>query len=228
MIGLRVTGSKTLRETRVLLLRHAETSEPDRFHGAESDVGLGAAGRRQAEDVARVLATVPVRAIYSSAMRRARETAEPIGRACGLTPETVAPLHERRIGPMSGLLREEAWDAYAQAKARWMAGELEYTHEGGESFSQIRERVVPPFRTLATRHEGDTIAVVAHGVVIRVLITSLVEGYGPHDFARIGIEFVAPNDLRWDGTRWRMEPWAQPVRPDGNGATRIGQGERDS
>ena len=43
-------------ETRVLLLRHAETATPDRFHGAESDVGLGARGLRQAALVAQHLA----------------------------------------------------------------------------------------------------------------------------------------------------------------------------
>ncbi|MBV8382979.1 MAG: histidine phosphatase family protein, partial [Planctomycetaceae bacterium] len=62
-------------ETRVLLLRHAETSAPDRFHGAESDVGLGERGRRQAEAVAEILAAEGPDALYSSAMRRALETA---------------------------------------------------------------------------------------------------------------------------------------------------------
>ena len=42
--------------TRVLLLRHAETAAPDRFHGAESDVDLGDRGSRQAEAVAPGLA----------------------------------------------------------------------------------------------------------------------------------------------------------------------------
>src|ERR1022692_471944 len=41
--------SKPLQVTRVLLARHAETAAPDRFHGAESDIGLSALGARQAE-----------------------------------------------------------------------------------------------------------------------------------------------------------------------------------
>ena len=42
--------------TRVLLLRHGETTDPLVFHGAESDVGLSGRGRRQAEAAAAALA----------------------------------------------------------------------------------------------------------------------------------------------------------------------------
>src|SRR3954447_24714101 len=105
---------KTSGETRVLLLRHAETSAPDRFHGAESDVGLGPAGHLQAEAVARSLQSLHPAALYCSAMRRAVETADPIARACGLVPQVVEALHERRMGPLSGLPREEGWDAYVE------------------------------------------------------------------------------------------------------------------
>ncbi len=63
-------GSKTLRETRILLLRHAETSAPERFHGAESDIGLGERGRRQAVAVAEALAAERPDALYCSGMRR--------------------------------------------------------------------------------------------------------------------------------------------------------------
>lgn len=193
------------RETRVLLLRHAETAEPGKFHGAESDVGLGPWGYRQAELVAKELAALVPSALYCSAMRRARETAAPVARACRLDATVVEALHERRMGPLSGVLREAGITAYEEAKARWRAGELHYTHEGGESYLDIRDRVVPAFRALVDRHAGETIVVVAHGVVIRVLLTTILEGHGPADFDRIGIDNCGVNDLRWDGASWRAE-----------------------
>jgi broad specificity phosphatase PhoE len=204
MIRSIASGSKILRTTRLLLLRHAETAAPDFFHGAESDIGLGEAGRAQAEGVARTLAALRPDALYSSAMRRARETAEPIARECGLVPRVIETLHERRMGPLSGRPRDEGWATYEEAKARWMAGELEHTHEGGESYAQIRRRVLPVFDSLAERHPGQTVVVVAHGVVIRVVLSSLVQGLGPEDFGKIPIAFVAVNDLRWDGDRWTL------------------------
>jgi broad specificity phosphatase PhoE len=152
-------------------------------------------------------------------MRRAVETAEPIGLACGLVPERVASLHERRIGPMSGKALEEGWETYAEAKTRWMAGDLDFTHEGAESYADIRRRVMPTFLAVAARHPGQTFAVVAHGVVIRVLLTSLIEGLGPADFSRIAIDFIAIHDLRWDGIRWRAMEF--PADPGGQAAALL-------
>ena len=42
----------------------------------------------------------------------------------------------------------------------------------------------------------------AHGVVIRVVLTSLVAGYAPADFDRIAIDFASVNDLWFDGRTW--------------------------
>ncbi|WP_254054056.1 histidine phosphatase family protein [Singulisphaera sp. GP187] len=189
-------------ESRILLLRHAETSAPDCFHGAESDIALGDRGRTQAATVALDLATIEPVAVYSSGMLRARETAAPIARACRLVPQVIETLHERRMGPLSGQPKAEGWSTYQQAMTHWMAGDLDYTHEGGESFAAMAARTIPPFEALADRHRGQTIVVVAHGVVIRVLLCSLVDQLKLTDFAAVPIEFVAVNDLRWDGTHW--------------------------
>jgi broad specificity phosphatase PhoE len=114
---------------------------------------------------------------------------------------------------LSGLSRDEGWEIYAESKKHWMAGDLEYTHPGGESFADIRRRVLPAFEALCRRHPGGTIVVVAHGVVIRVILTSLLDGLGPVEFDRIAIDFASINDLRWDGRRWRAHALNQVVAP---------------
>ncbi len=199
--------------TRILLARHAETSAPDRFHGAESDIGLSDWGVQQAELLGQSLKDAGATAIYCSAMRRAVDTAAPIGRACGLEPVIIEGLHERRIGPLSGVSREEGWATYAESKARWMAGDLEFTHPGGESFAAIGRRVCPIFEELAIRHRGGTIIVVAHGVVIRVMLTGLVAGFAPADFDQIAIDFASVNDLWFDGISWTARALNRVVAP---------------
>ncbi|WP_435015601.1 histidine phosphatase family protein [Tundrisphaera sp. TA3] len=191
--------------SRVLLLRHAETAAPDRFHGAESDVALGPRGHLQAEAAATALrdSGIPIAAVYSSGMLRARETAAPIAAALGLDTAVVPELHERRMGSLSGRPLAEGWDDYQAAMALWKADDLDATHQGGESYAQIRDRAVPALAAIADRHRGQAVVVVAHGVVIRVLLTALLEGSGPVEFDRYGIDFVAVNDLRWDGRTWR-------------------------
>ena len=199
--------------TRILLARHAETAAPDRFHGAESDIGLSARGFEQAEQLGRWLSEASPTALYSSALRRAVDTAAPIGRACGLESTVIAALHERRIGTLSGVAREEGWATYAEVKSRWIAGELDVSHPGGESFADIRRRVCPVFEELARRHRGETILVVAHGVVIRVALTSLLSDFTPADFDRIAIDFASVNDLWFDGTSWTARALNQVVAP---------------
>ncbi|MDB5350042.1 MAG: fructose-2,6-bisphosphatase [Planctomycetota bacterium] len=191
-------------KSRLLVLRHAQTAVPDRFHGAESDIGLGDLGLEQARNVADRIAMIEPKAIYSSAMRRARETAQPIASACGLPSTSIAALHERKMGPLSGTPWVESYPIYEETMRRWMSGDLDATHAGGESYAQIRSRVVPEFLAIAARHAEETVVVVAHGVVIRVLITSLVDGLGPEDLRLVPIEFVGIHDLRCDGALWSL------------------------
>jgi len=202
-----------LRETRLLLIRHAETAAPNVFHGAESDIGLSPWGERQAEILGGRLKAEGAAALYCSAMRRAVATAGAVGRACGLAPGVIADLHERRIGPLSGRSREDGWDVYSESKRRWMAGDLEFTHEGGESFAAIARRVLPILDDLRRRHEGRTILVVAHGLVIRTALLSLLPDRAPADFDAIAIDFASINDLAWDGTNWTARSLNEVVAP---------------
>jgi broad specificity phosphatase PhoE len=186
-----------------LLIRHAETATPQVFHGAESDVALSLWGERQAVLLGDHLRPAGAAALYSSAMVRALATALPIGKACGLNVTVIPELHERKIGPLSGLSREAGWDVYAESKRQWIAGNLEFTHEGGESFAAIQRRVLPVIERLASDNAGQTFLVVAHGMVIRVLLLSLLAGMQPGDFDRIAIDFASINDLRRTGGGWR-------------------------
>jgi broad specificity phosphatase PhoE len=187
----------------MLLLRHAETSAPHLFHGAESDVDLSERGHRQALVLGEYFKSKAASALYCSSMRRAMATAEPIGVACGLRPIVLPSLHERKIGPLSGLSRDEGWEVYAQTKAQWKSGVLDSTHSGAESYADIRRRVHPVLEDLRVRHPGETVIVVAHGVVIRIALISLIDTLQPADFDEIGIDFGGINDLEWDGRRWK-------------------------
>jgi probable phosphoglycerate mutase len=172
--------------TRVLLLRHAESANPAIFHGAESDVDLSERGRRQAEAIAPVLAEYRPGRLICSAMLRARATAAPIARACGLTLEIEPDLHERKVGALSGTptaLREGTWP---DTLRRWLAGETGYAPEGAESFDTIRARVLPVWERVTAGSRDQTVVIVAHGVVCKVLLLSLLPGRTITDWKRLG------------------------------------------
>jgi 2,3-bisphosphoglycerate-dependent phosphoglycerate mutase len=172
--------------TRVLLLRHAESANPRVFHGAESDVGLSERGRRQAEAVAPVLAECRPDVLVSSAMRRALDTAAPIARACGLEVRVEPDLHERRVGALAGTPTKRHEGVWPDTLRRWVAGETGFAPAEAESFDAIRDRVLPVWRRLTAAHADRTLVVVAHGVVCKVLLLSLLAGLGVADWHRLG------------------------------------------
>jgi len=198
--------------TRVLLLRHAESANPSIFHGAESDVGLSERGQRQAEAAAQVLAGYHPDRLVCSAMRRARDTAEPIARACGLAIEIEPDLHERRVGSLSGTptgLSEGLWPDTLQ---RWLAGDTGYAPPGAESFDAIRQRVLSVWERVTAASVDQTLIIVAHGAVCKVLLLSLLPDHTVRDWKRLGpIHNVAITELllaetdvrEGDHKRWR-------------------------
>lgn len=189
--------------TRVFLLRHAEAANPHIFHGAESDVDLSESGRRQAELIAPVLAAQTPQVVISSAMRRAVETATPIARACGLELRIEPELHERRVGSLVGTPTRGHDGVWPETLRRWLSGETSFALPGAESFDDIRRRVVPVWQRVTTEHAGKTIVIVAHGVVCRVLLLSLLPGYSISDWHDVHSDNVALNELLCDGESWR-------------------------
>ena len=188
--------------TTIWLTRHAETSAPTVFHGAESDIGLSDLGRRQTAAVAGWFAPLRPTAVVSSGMIRARDTAAPIAAACGVPHTIERDLHERRVGAMSGTSFSSASGPWPETIARWSAGETGFTTPGAESFDQLRARLVPALDRVVAAHSGGRVVVVAHGVVCKVLLLCLLPEYGPADWVRLGrIPNLAVSELRHD-TGW--------------------------
>lgn len=192
--------------TRILLLRHAESADPTVFHGAESDVGLSPRGVRQARAVAPFVASLAPEVLISSGMLRARQTAAPIAEACGLSLLIEPDLHERKVGVLSGTATSAPDGVYTDTIRRWMAGDTGYAPEGAESLGAVRDRVLPVWQRIAETHAGKTVAVVAHGMVCKTLLFSLLPGYDLATWQRFGpIRNVALHELVWEDGVWRAE-----------------------
>lgn len=111
-----------MESTRILLVRHGETdwNAAGRIQG-HSDTPLNAAGRLQARRAAQRLAREPIRALYSSDLARAFETATIIGVPLGLTVVVSPQLRERRYGEWEGLTSAEIQAHYPEQFASWRA-----------------------------------------------------------------------------------------------------------
>jgi broad specificity phosphatase PhoE len=154
--------------TTVYLARHGQSdwNAAGRWQG-HADRPLTALGLRQAADLAEELAGVTLDAVYSSDLRRARETAAAVAGPRGLTVETLAALREVDVGSWSGLTRAQARARFPDGFRRWTEGG--HGWEDGEPYERMSKRVVDAVRRIAAEHDGESVLVVSHGGPIRAL-----------------------------------------------------------
>lgn len=154
---------------RLVLVRHGESvwNADARIQGQRC-AGLSPRGHAQARATAAVLAqTYPDALLVTSDLQRTVETMAPLAAALGHEPRVDARLRERTFGAWEGMLRTEVAVEDQTRWSRWLAGEDVIEEVGGESASQLADRVEPVLHELlaATPHGGVTIAVTHGGPV---------------------------------------------------------------
>lgn len=208
--------------TTVWLLRHAESAAPTVFHGAESDIELSKFGARQAAATVEWFREKQPTVVMSSAMRRAVATATPIAIACGVRHEVEVGLHERVVGALCGTASNPDVGPWADTVAQWSSGNTAFTTPGAESFNDLVFRLIPAWNRAIDAHRGGRIVLVAHGIVCKVLLLTLLPGWGPRRWVELGrVPNLATSELVQVGDTWHAEfrlvvppPVAALVRPD--------------
>ena len=157
--------------TRIIAVRHGETAwNVDTRIQGQLDIALNEKGRWQAQRLARSLAaSEPMAALYSSDLLRARDTAQSIADATGLTVVTEPGLRERAFGKFEGKTFAELEAAWPEETLRWRQRDPDWAPPGGESLKAMRDRVLRTVQTLAARHLGEQIVLVTHGGALDAL-----------------------------------------------------------
>ena len=164
---------------RLFVVRHGETawSRERRFAGSR-DVALEPEGLRQCEAVARALASQVVAAVYASPLERARASAELIAKPHRLPVEIDPAFGEMAFGEWEGLTREEVAARFPAAYEEWRHAPHLVRIAGGETLSQVAERARGAVQALAATHTGETIVLVTHAIVTRLIVLDAL-GLGP-------------------------------------------------
>ncbi|HEU5101310.1 MAG TPA: histidine phosphatase family protein [Roseiflexaceae bacterium] len=172
--------------THLYLIRHGEayTNVEAVIGGMRGDRGLTERGAAQAEALERRLAGGEIAAdvLYASTLPRARQTAEHVARALQLPIEWDDELHELRPGEADGMRVEDARAKFAGFNA-FLREPFTPIAPGGESWGSFQARTSAALERIITKHQGQTIVVVAHGGTIEVSFLYML-GLGPHARAR--------------------------------------------
>jgi probable phosphoglycerate mutase len=156
--------------TRLLLIRHGQTdwNVATRIQG-ETDIRLNATGLEQARRLAQALADEALDHVISSDLARARDTAAALAQATGAALRIDAGLRERGFGIFEGLTFDEIAQRHPQGAKRWRRRDPDFGPEGGETLQAFFDRSVQTVARLAAQHQGESIALVAHGGVLDCL-----------------------------------------------------------
>ena len=168
-----------MKALRLLAVRHGATeySRDRRFAGAR-DVPLTTDGRLQAEAVAQALTGTRLAAIYTSPLERARVCAELIAKPHRLEPSVEPAFREMAFGGWEGLSRDELLTRFPAEAGAWASTPHLITPPGGESVTAVDARVRAALTALVEQHQGETIILVSHAIVTRLIVLAAL-GLGP-------------------------------------------------
>jgi len=161
--------------TNFLLIRHGETEwNRELIFRGRADIPLSAKGREQAAQLAAALVNEKIDAIYASPLFRARETAAPLAISRNLEVAASESLLDMNFGEWEGLSVKEVETRFPELFQLWQQHPELCVPPGGESLAQIRDRVKSGLHEWLTRHPGQTVVLVTHRVVCKIMLCEVL------------------------------------------------------
>lgn len=212
----------------ILLIRHGENEyvKTGRMAGRLPDVHLNERGQQQAKELAEALTHVPIKAIYSSPMERAVETAQPLAEKLGQEIQLRPGLLEADIGEWAGMELKAArklpeWKTVQSAPSR-------FRFPGGESFPDIQTRLVDDIEVIAKQHKGpEIVACFLHADPIKLIVTYYM-GMPLDHFQRLSCDTASVTMLMLNETGAALlklnqrPPFSFPMPEEKKGKTKKG------
>jgi broad specificity phosphatase PhoE len=198
---------------RLVLVRHGQSfgNVERRLDTRPPGAALTELGHEQAQTFARDWKH-PVGLVAHSVATRARETAAGIGAGLGLTPHEFDDIYEVQVGDLEDRNDDAAIEQFDEIYKRWQLGDLGASMPGGESGTQVLNRIVPVLTKLRIQHLDDhdwldDIVVVSHGAAIRLVAAVLAGVDGlfamDHHLANAEAVVLSPiTDGRWSCVQW--------------------------
>jgi len=161
----------------IWLLRHGQTqyNADGRIQGRGINAPLNDKGKEQArllaQEMQKRLEAADTR-LYCSSMIRAVQTAQPLAELLGLPLNKTEALEELNYGKFEGAAFEDVEDELNQLMQEWDNGKTQVAPEGGESPQEVLNRADAFIQPLLAENGCKNLVIVAHGRVLRVLISA--------------------------------------------------------
>lgn len=190
--------------TNIFIARHGETeyNRSNRLQGRGVDILLNEKGRRQAKAIGDYLKGQPLDHIFSSSLRRSKQTAEIIAELFQKEYSCFSELDEMSFGYLEGRPAEEVEEDLEEIHNAWREGNVDYAPRDGESPSEVLQRVSSCTEILINQHQGSNILFILHGRLIRVLLSDWLK-FGLSEMHRIKHTNGALYHLKWKNQKFQ-------------------------
>lgn len=164
---------------KLYFIRHGESEANTRrvISNRESPLGLTDLGREQANILAESLKDIPITAIFSSPVLRARQTADILSQSLRRPYQVTEALREYDCGVLEDQSDDASWELHRGFYEDWT---LHHNYlrkpDGGESFLEIRDRFLPFIKslTLDGLHTNHHVLFVGHGGLFQLMLPLLL------------------------------------------------------
>ncbi len=190
--------------TEIVLVRHGETvradpSRPFPLLDGHGDPELAPQGFDQAERIARILEGTKVDAIYVTPLRRTGETAAPLAKRTGITPQVEPGLREVRLGEWEGGLYRHKIISRDPLALEMVERERWDVIPGAESNEELAARVTEAIGNISSANPGGRVVVFSHGGAIGMVLALATRS---RPFAFVAVDNGAISTIVVSGDQW--------------------------
>jgi broad specificity phosphatase PhoE len=151
----------TTKQTRLIMVRHGQTlwNHERRIQGGSSDTPLSENGQQQIKDLGLSMKEVKIRAVYSSPLQRAQNTAQAIANHHHLKVNIEPDFRELEVGQFEGMSIEGLTKDFSSFLLDWREGDGKSKLPGGESLADLRDRTWGKVQEIISGTNGTVVVV---------------------------------------------------------------------
>jgi probable phosphoglycerate mutase len=161
----------------IIFLRHGQAKNNTEriLAGRTEGVPLTDTGIKQAEHTAQLLEQMNVSAIYSSPIQRAKHTAEIAGKHNSIDVTIDDRLIELDMGKFTGMPYDKIFNSHGNVFMKFYNGELEIAHNGVETFSDVKKRILGIVDHIIEKHPDENVLLVTHMDPIKAMLSTVID-----------------------------------------------------
>jgi broad specificity phosphatase PhoE len=183
--------------TYVYLVRHGQTAwnKEEIFRG-RSDVPLNETGLREAELAAEFFRGLQIKAVYSSPLSRASQTAAKIADVLSLKVKPLEGIIDMSFGVWEGRPLREIKASDGDRYRQWQEEPHRLKLPGGESLDEVRKRSMAALEAVIRKHPEKAVLLVTHRVINKVLLCAIL-GLDNSHFWQLSQDTTAINLIQY-------------------------------